>query len=193
VNFLQRIKLNWYDDRETKRLVNEGEYTFSKEPVAILDLGAHKGFATEYFAKKHPNIPIHAYEPNRKLYRVLKRRVARYPKVHCFNEAISDHDGFTRFSINERDVSSSVYGNGTSFLPCVSLQTALNRIGGTASVKSDIEGGEFLYTDLAGVEEMVGEVHPEKAGSTNDVFSDKLRSRFATVVMGEGKCLFRAV
>jgi hypothetical protein len=74
MNFFSRIKTNWSDDRETKRLVWSGEYTFTKPPVAILDLGAHKGFATEYFVRTYGNIPLHAYEPNKKLYQVLVRR-----------------------------------------------------------------------------------------------------------------------
>lgn len=96
------------------------------------------------------------------------------------------------FSVSERNVSSQL-GEGVS-VPCVSLQTAIARIGNHASVKSDIEGAEFLYDDFRGIDEMVGEVHPEKAGSTNEHFKEILSRGFKTVtMMGEGKCLFRAV
>lgn len=197
MNILQRMKLNWYDDREARRAVESGEYSFTKTPNAILDLGAHKGFATTYFARRYPKIPIHAYEPNPRLYRTLVRRTRTFPNVACFNEVVAAQDGQISFPIAERSVSSSIFGNGPSItLPSVSLQTAIRRLEDRVpvSIKSDIEGAEFVaFHDLSGVQEIVGEVHPEKAGKTNAEFRTLLLSTFTNVSMGEGKSLFTAV
>lgn len=196
MNVIQRFKLNWYDDREIKRLVRGGEYAFSKTPVAILDLGAHKGFASEHFAQLYPTIPIHAYEPNPRLFAQLQRRVKGYPNVQCFNEAIAAQDGSIAFPVAERAVSSSVFVEGkTVSIRATSLQTAIKRLGThvPVSVKSDIEGSEFLaFSDLSHVQEIVGEVHPEKAGRTMEEFR-KVLAPFKNVVTRKGKSLFSAV
>ena len=195
MNTLSRLKLNWYDDRDTKRLIAAGEYDFINRPEAILDLGAHKGFATEHFAQKHL-CPIHAYEPNPKLYKKLVARTRKYPTVTVFNEAIAGHDGTTEFVIAERNVSSSIFAKGKKIsVPCVSLATAVARLKtASASVKMDIEGAEFeaLRVIPEAVVEIVGEVHPEKARRTEDELS-KLLSRFPHVTIGEGKSIFHAV
>ncbi len=192
MNFLQRIKLNLYDDREIRRLVAEGEYKFEKQPKYILDLGAHKGFATTHFAKKYKNAQIHAYEPNQKLFSILRRRVKRYPHVTVFNEAISDHDGTVSFTITERNVSSMI-GSGVK-VPCVSLKTAISRIGIPVSIKMDIEGAEFdALKDTHGILEITGELHPQKAGRKNEEIRQVLSSFASVTIQGSGKCLFHAV
>lgn len=190
MDFLKRLKLNWYDDRETKRLIEGGEYTFSSLPIAILDLGAHKGFATEHFAKKYPKARIHAYEPNPVMFKALVRRVAKYPNVRCFNEAIA-HDGTVNFGVSERAVSSSIFFEGDE-VPSVSLRTAVSRIARPVHIKMDIEGAEYIACQSIPKEvvEIVGEVHPEKAGKTLDDF----RPLFKTITFsGEGKCIFRGI
>lgn len=196
MNLFSRLKLNWYDDRETKRLVSGGEYTFTEAPERILDLGAHKGIATEFFARKYPHANIHAYEPNRKLYRKLAARMKKYPNVRVFSEAIA-HDGSVEFFVSERNVSSSLFGEGRGFqMPSVSLRTAIERIGFPVAIKMDIEGAEFesLADIPGGVQEIVGELHPEKAGRTNeDARSMLMRGGFHDVVIdGDRKCIFRA-
>lgn len=196
MNIFSRLKLNWYDDRETRRLVRGGEYTFTESPERILDLGAHKGLATEYFVEKYPNAIIHAYEPNPKLYQKLVLRAKKYPNVHAFNEAVA-HDGVVEFVISERNVSSSLFGKGERVqVPGVSLKTATERIGFPVSIKMDIEGAEYeALADIPrGVQEILGELHPEKAGRSNEEARAMLvQGGLHEVTIGtDGKCLFRA-
>ncbi len=193
MNFFSRLKLNWYDDRTTRREVNSGEYDFSSEPTRILDLGAHKGFASEYFARRYPQAIIHAYEPNPALYRTLVQRAQKLRNVRTYNEAISDHDGVVQFSISDRNVSSHIADDGEE-VPCVSVQTAVDRIGGKVAIKSDIEGAEFdAYKIIpANVVEIVGEVHPEKSGRDSSDLEKDLRARFLDVSVPRSKGIFRA-
>ena len=193
MNLIPRLKLNWYDDRQTKRSVNSGEYDFVIAPEYILDLGAHKGFATEYFATKYPHAIIHAYEPNPTLLETLASRTKKYPNVSVFTDAISDHDGMVRFKVLERDVSSQICEDGIE-VPCITLQTAISRLGTPVSLKIDIEGAEYdALSHLQGVREVVGELHPEKAGRSNEE-ARTLLSRFKNVSIGiDRKGLFRAV
>ena len=196
MNIFSRLKLNWYDDRETRRLVRGGEYTFSGSPERILDLGAHKGIATEYFIEKYPNAIIHSYEPNPRLYQKLVQRTKKYPNVHTFNEAIA-HDGVVEFVISERNMSSSLFEKGEGVqVPSVSLRTAVERIGSPVSVKMDIEGAEYeaLEDIPQGVEEILGELHPEKAGRANEEARKMLvQGGLHEVTIGtDQKCPFRA-
>lgn len=196
MNFFSRLKLNWYDDRETRRLVRGGEYSFTESPERILDLGAHKGIATEYFSEKYPNAIIHAYEPNPKLYQELVLRTKKWQNIQAFNEAIA-HDGVVEFVISERNVSSSLFGKGEKIqVASVSLKTAVGRIGSPVSIKMDIEGAEYeALADIPqGVQEILGELHPEKAGRSNEEARRMLvHGGFREVIIGtDGKCLFRA-
>lgn len=196
MNIFSRLKLNWYDDRETRRLVRSGEYMFTGSPERILDLGAHKGIATEYFAEKYPNAIIHSYEPNPRLYHELLLRTKKYPNVRTFNEAVA-HDGVVEFVISERNVSSSLFGKGNVVqVPSVSLRTAVERIGSPVCIKMDIEGAEYeALADIPpGVQEILGELHPEKAGRSNEEARQMLiQGGLKEAVIGtDRKCLFHA-
>lgn len=195
LEWLWQIKLNRYDDKDTRRLIQAGEYKPSMVPSHILDLGAHKGFATEWFATRYPTAIIHAYEPNEKMFKKLARRAKKYPNVQIFNQAIADHDGVATFHISPRNVSSSLFDKGEAVdVPCVTLRTAVERLGGTGVfVKIDIEGAEFdaLKDIPSEVTEIVGEVHPEKAAKNIEELRECLHD-FHNVTIGEGKSLFRA-
>jgi len=196
LTYLKQLKLNRYDDRETRRLIWNGEYKPSIYPSKILDLGAHKGMATEYFARRYPDAIVHAYEPNPALYKKLCKKTKKYKNVTAFNEAISDHDGIASFYISTRSVSSSLFGNGKEEkVRCVTLQTVIKRIGTPVFIKMDIEGAEFdAIKELPdGIVEIRGEVHPNKANRTNEEFIKSLEKYFHVVSVREGKGTFYAV
>ena len=194
---IQGFKLNRYDDRETKRLISEGEYSpVTPDPGYILDLGAHKGYATEYFARNFPKAKIHAYEAAPFLFRKTAKRLSKYANVQVFEEAIAGHDGVVAFGISTRDVSSSIYLPTTTNVPCISLRTAVSRLGSTnIVVKMDIEGAEFeALKDIPDeVVEIVGEVHPQKAGRSTDELRALLHGFKDVSIVDGKKSVFRAV
>lgn len=82
-------------------------------------------------------------------------------------------------------------------MPSVSLKTAVERIGSPVSIKMDIEGAEYeaLAEIPEGVQEILGELHPEKANRSNyDIKEMLIRRGFVNVTIGTNKkCPFRAV
>lgn len=183
-------------ERGVKREITAGEYRPTITPMHILDLGAHKGFATCWFAKQYPNVIIHSYEPNPKLFPTLLQRTRNLPNVKVFREAIGTKDGMVDFHIADNALSSSVFGHGrTTSVACVSLGTAVGRIEGESIfVKMDIEGAEYdvLRAIPLQIHEIIGEAHPKKANRSNDELRGAL-SRFKQVSVGEGTSLFHAV
>lgn len=188
---------NFMDDR---MVVNElAAYIPLLQPSAILDLGAHKGFATSFFARRYPQISVHAYECNPRLFRILKFRAANLPNVKCFPEAIASVDGLHQFFVSRRNLSSSLYPvDGRQItVPSITLETAISRIGGNdILIKCDIEGAEYdvLNNISPKVREVIGEAHPAKANRSNDELRSQLEaSGFRVSINSIGKGIFRAV
>lgn len=186
--------MNLYDDYQTQKLVPA--YTPTLKPARILDLGAHKGIVTTFFAKKFPDAIIHSYEPNPQLNAVLKRNTKRFSNVVVYSEAVASNTDGIPFYISDRNVSSSVIPLGKiapTIVPSITLQDAVNRIGGDVFVKMDIEGAEYdvLKNIPPQVKEIIGEAHPEKAGRSNNELA-LLLSHFKSVSVQERKSLFHA-
>jgi FkbM family methyltransferase len=188
--------MNAYDDYKTKELARD--YIPTLIPTRILDLGAHKGIITSFFARRFPNAIIHSYEPNPTLHAVLRQNTKRFPNVVLFNEAVTTTTDGILFYISDRNVSSSILPLeeiAPTVVPSTTLQEAVNRIGGEVFVKMDIEGAEYdvLKHIPAQIKEIIGEAHPKKAGRSNDELRSLLSSHFTSVTIEEGKSLFRAV
>jgi FkbM family methyltransferase len=198
MNFLQRLKLNIHDDYEARK--EAYWYIPTQTPERIIDFGAHKGFVSIMFARKYPKAIIHAYEPNSKNFKKLAHNTRNYKNIRCFNEAAAGYDGETDFCISERDVGSTIYEDFSIFaidtpikIPCISLKTALERIGAPAFLKIDVEGAEYeVLKDLPeGIAEIRGEIHPLRDYTVDDM--KQRLSRFATVFVPSTKSFFSAV
>lgn len=69
-----------------------------------IDLGANVGKITEKLAKR--GAIVYAFEPDPSAYQALLKKVARYNhRVHCYNVAVSDHNGYARlyFHVNAKE------------------------------------------------------------------------------------------
>ncbi|HEV3245165.1 MAG TPA: FkbM family methyltransferase [Candidatus Paceibacterota bacterium] len=183
-------------ERGVRREIEAGEYRPSIQPTHILDLGAHKGFATMWFSRQYPDAIIHAYEPNPMIFPVLQRNTAHLKNVTLFCEAVAQQDGTVAFHLYDNYLSSSIFGTGEAIsVPSVSLGTAVRRIGGDRIfLKIDIEGAEYgvLKNIPLQIEEVIGEAHPKKAKRNNGELRAALSS-FGRVDIGEGTCIFHAV
>ena len=115
-----------------------------------------------------------------------------------YNEAVTTHTDGILFHISDRNVSSSIFplehSAPPTIVPSITLQRAIDRIGGDVFVKMDIEGAEYdvLKNIPPQVQEIIGEAHPEKAGRSNDELKSLL-SHFKSVTIEEGKSIFHAV
>ena len=67
------------------------------ENPLILDIGSNKGQSIKFFKSLFPNSRIIGFEPNRKLYRNLKKS---YPEIEIHNLGISEEVGQLKFQEN---------------------------------------------------------------------------------------------
>mgnify|MGYP006182970143 CR=1 FL=1 len=63
-----------------------------KKPV-IFDVGANKGQTTSFFLKLFPEATIFAFEPNPRLYQVLKKKFGHLENVKLINKGVSNQSG----------------------------------------------------------------------------------------------------
>lgn len=189
---------NFLDDRIIQRELRKGEYAPIRPHPRILDFGAHKGYASGWFAAQFPGVEIHSYEPNPALFSTLKRRMRKYPHVKVFNEAVAATEGWADLHVSSRNWSSSLCDIGNSEnvrVKMTTLKCATDRLGGDdILLKIDIEGAEFdVLKDVpSAITEIVGEVHPEKAGRDVEELRANLQVGFALVMVPSRKGIFRA-
>lgn len=69
------------------------EFDLGFEPSTIVDLGAHIGMASIYFANKYPNAMILAVEPSSANFLRLKKNTQRYKNITPINAAIWSQSG----------------------------------------------------------------------------------------------------
>jgi FkbM family methyltransferase len=82
------------DIKVFEKVFLDQEYSFNENstPKIILDIGAHIGLATIYFANKYPDARIIAIEPEKNNYEMLKKNVALYEKVIPIHAAVWNED-----------------------------------------------------------------------------------------------------
>jgi FkbM family methyltransferase len=126
------------------------EYRSWGDPEVIFDLGANIGFATLFFARRHPRARIVAVEADPRTYSRLVRNVRTLSNVITLNRAISAQDGTaTFFSSSQNSISSSLTrthpDDTTSEVHASTLQTLMKDVGvdHIDLLKMDIEGAEF--------------------------------------------------
>jgi FkbM family methyltransferase len=143
---------------------------------SILDLGANSGIATIWFALSYPNSIIHAYEPNPRMFTLLKKNTAPFSGITAFEHAIAGTEGSVTFNQSEHFLESSIYAARDSVaisVPASTLDQAIKTIGGRVDyMKIDIEGAEFdafaSATTLSNVRAITGEAHTEQSGHAQE-------------------------
>ena len=139
----------------------------SKLPVSrALDLGANIGIASMWLLLRYPGVKLDSYEPNAEVFALLKENLAPFPNARVFQEAVAEHSGELVFHQSRRSFASSLIAANDSSevrVKTVTLDEAIERIGGIDLLKIDIEGAEagvFSSTRaLSSIPLIVGETH----------------------------------
>ncbi len=85
----------WYPNLLQKELLSINSVLSQKNPQVIVDIGAHHGFSTLYFAKAFPDAKIIAIEPNPSNYTLLKANIEhnKCKNIATHNVLLSDIKG----------------------------------------------------------------------------------------------------
>ena len=174
------------------------EMSFNPGDVAI-DCGANLGDVTVPLAEK--GATVYAFEPNPHAYRVLLKRTARYPNVHCLNQGVLDRPDKMRLYLHRNAPNNQVkWANGSSLLAfkqnvdadtsveidVIDLSTFLATIKGPIKLlKMDVEGVECPIINklidtgwAARIEKIIVETHDKKIPELRQE-TDALRRRIA--------------
>ena len=131
-----------------------------------IDVGAHLGEHTFYFAERNRSLTVYAFEPN---LRLAAQRLGLLPNFMVIPMAVAEEDGCADFHINAFDASSSLlpldpesleHWIGRELLkvedkikvPTIRLDTFMNRMGISCVeyLKIDAQGADFAVVKSAG-------------------------------------------
>lgn len=152
----------------------EYEFAYPSEMQRIIDIGAHIGAATIYYATMFPQANVYAYEADPENYNVLVKNTDMLDNVFCIPQAVSGAEGRVPFFHNtESSIGSSLVkkNNRTKTIDVESttLEKALYRVdsaGLVDIVKFDVEGAEYeifsaVHESLQNVRVFIGELHSD--------------------------------
>jgi len=78
------------------------------QELNIIDVGANRGQSIDSFLSIHPKVHIHSFEPNKRLYKILKDKYHSNKEVTIAALGISDKIGKSLFYENAIDLTSSL-------------------------------------------------------------------------------------
>jgi FkbM family methyltransferase len=114
-----------------------------KNVETILDIGANVGFFSVAARSHYPRATIHAYEPNRRVLPFLRSNTAPLG-IDIYPEAVGAHSGYVSMLDIGDSNQARTLSNGDGDILQVSLDTAVERLGGTVDLlKLDCEGAEW--------------------------------------------------
>lgn len=181
-----------------------------EEPKLVLDLGAHIGLASLYFAQIYPSAKICAYEPDPLNYKLLVKNVTENgleERVECIMAAVAPKSGRLKL---QAPIYSDEWRSGVGIIPkgwrkvLHTKEIEVEAVGineilevGADLVKMDIEGMEYEVVTNAnwrGVKNVILEVHPrdgKRIGEIEKYLVDqgyKLQKRLDESKYGMGLC-----
>jgi FkbM family methyltransferase len=116
-------------------------------PKTIVDIGAHIGMASIFFALKYPMARIVAVEPESSNFAALVRNTAPYEKITPVRAAIWREDGFVSIGPSNMHVKGAfeIVENGPERVRAVTMSTLMGELGLDTIdlLKMDIEGAEL--------------------------------------------------
>lgn len=181
-------------------------YTEIENPApTIIDVGAHIGLTTLYFAKHFPTAQIISLEPNPITYKILEENVWQNHlegRVTCLSKAISGQASKQSFWLNSNpnDWQLNSNLNPTTWtnqpLPnsvqveTITLSSLLNQP--VDLLKIDVEGNEFqlikeAQRQLHNVGQFLIEFHPRAGNNLPDLLNLLKKHKFATTLWKQGK------
>jgi FkbM family methyltransferase len=109
----------------------------------VLDVGAHVGLFSLYSRILFPEAIIHAYEPNPTLWKHLTQQ-SSIGRFEMFSQAVGLSEGRVSLLTESDSVLTRTVINPTGPVSMVSIQQALQQLGGTVDIlKLDCEGAEW--------------------------------------------------
>ncbi|MEY8759998.1 FkbM family methyltransferase [Chryseobacterium tongliaoense] len=136
-----------------------------KNPEIIVDLGAHIGMTSIYFALKYPDVKIYSIEASPENFELLKANTASFKNITCFHAAAHFEDGSVNFGTQELSYNQKVSESGTP-VQALSVETFMknNHIQQIDLLKIDIEGAEADLLSknnswLQNIENIIIEIH----------------------------------
>jgi FkbM family methyltransferase len=192
----RRIKLSFPSGERQQQEYELGQIYFhdcyrlrevTSAPATIVDIGANVGLFSLVARHHFPRATIHCYEPNRSLAPILERHLDALG-VTIFHEAVGAHTGAVQLVSEAGSMYSKVRESTDGGVPMVSLDTVVERCGGSVDLlKLDCEGSEWAllenYAALDHINEITMEFHLwARPGSTTDYLSSLLRRRGFKVV-----------
>ena len=74
----------------------------------LIDVGSHKGLYTDLFLRNFNIKMVYMFEPQKKFYKLIKKKYKNRNKIQIFNNAISDRNTEKKIYINKHDLTSSL-------------------------------------------------------------------------------------
>ena len=89
---------------------------YLKKNPEILDIGANIGQFAILAKYIFPNASINSYEPNKKIFQLLKKNTQNYKKIQIFNFAVGDaNEEKQLYYVNNKSAQGSIYKNNCSY------------------------------------------------------------------------------
>lgn len=164
-----------------------GEYEMGvARPEWILDLGAHIGFASVWFANTFPGVPVLSVEPDEGNFQLLQENVSGYPNVTPLHGAVWSE----RTVVNIQDPDADTWAfqvepaeTGVEAWPVAELiDRVTNGAGSRGLVKLDVEGAEreVLQANVSWldrIDHLVLELHEDLAPGAEAAMNAALSDR----------------
>ncbi len=168
---------------------------FLRDVRTIVDIGANIGASTLYFAEKHPQARILAFEPFLESYELLVRNVQGLPQISTFNLGLFDRDKQVPLRLGLQDsVTNSIgVGRETSNDKHVPInlrdaRTVLTELGVSEVdiLKVDTEGCELpIFRSLSALAARAGVIYIEFHHEADRREIDRMLSPTHVLVLGQ--------
>lgn len=136
-----------------------------QSPEIIIDLGAHLGFTSIFYALEYENAKIYSLEASKENFRLLKKNTEKFAQISVLNRAINFEDGEVLFEEGGLSYNTRISDKG-DVIQAISIPTLMknHKIHKIDLLKIDIEGAEkeLLHQNndwLEKVENIVIELH----------------------------------
>jgi len=142
------------------------DFRTSKPAPLIIDGGANIGMSCIFFKIQFPNARIIAFEPDPKIFEVLKFNIQSFEldKIQLVNEALWKSETEIAFDSNNADAGKLLFDNAGSHSTKVQT-TILSKF-----IKSQDEEIDLLKLDIEGAETEVLREASEYLGKVNNIF-----------------------
>lgn len=74
----------------------------------IIIVGAYLGYEIDRLVLNYPNAEIYAFEPNPKYFKKLQEKYSQNPKIHCYQYAVAENEGWLDFYETNLEGSGSI-------------------------------------------------------------------------------------